>query len=391
MNREKATSPQQITQRKITFAGQSLAQYKKNNIATKDTKILIGLSIVGNPHCVGEDLFAIAEHAINNHKEVFFLIGDEIHWHNLKSGSDTTQEEILDLKKQAIALGTNYLNKNLSVFLNLVMKKNPTFDIDLFNTAYLSIDEKIDAINAFGLFTIIRWHDWVSNNEYVKNQTEIMACYETHPTLKADLEISANEFIKRHPDKCRFKTIDYMKEETPALFWIPAALQIDFVAYPGKIIKVFESTQDIFIADKNSVAPHPLSIGATNDRKMANWLQISVKIKHKEYSFFSKNHQNRSIGTSNIRRAHSDGNVDLGSWPLNINWAQRKNLTERNSRKEDLSTSPDEVASIWTESQKIPAHRKAQFMLAVNKLLAEYRDGSSTPTLPDEPSTLTLS
>lgn len=386
---------EQVTTRKITFAGQSIAQYKKNNIAIKDTKILIGLSITGNPHCVGDNLFAIADHAISIHKETIFLIGDEIHWHNL-TNEFVMAEDIPALKEQAVAMGTNYLNENLHVFLNLLKKNIPSFNIQSFQNSHLSIDDKIKAINAFGLFHIVRWHDWVSSDthKYLEKQAEIEDCYETDPTLKNDLERSVNDFIQRKNSKHTSEITDvtnsellklrargYIKEESPALFWIPAALKIDFVAYPGKITKVFESTRDFFITDNHSEAPHPLSIGAENSHKMANWLRISIKMKNQKVSsldsvrFFSSTPRRpiKSLSSNDVPNSTTTSSLNATTIPIRFREDIHTPLISGSdcSNIEPQSKSPPSVADLLESIQSWPNYQQRRYLESLNREVSD--------------------
>lgn len=383
--------------KKITFAGQALAQYKKDNIAMNQTKILIGLSIVGNPHCTGNDLFAIAEHAINNHKETIFLIGDEVHWHNLKN-EYTTAEQIPALKEQAMQLGSIYLNDNLPVFLNVIKKKIPTFNIELFHQNHLSMDEKINAINALGLFTIIRWHDWVAHETYSQKQTEIMACYESDPTLKKDLETSVNDYIQRQHKKpesnlaaitnqqlLKIRALGYIKEESPALFWIPAALGIDFVAYPGKRTKVFESTRNYFVEEPTK-APHSLRIETENSHRMANWIQISVKNKHRKAE--SQDGSIRFFSTtpsqsSRLTPLRSQSCNDISSETVVAEDKISSNNSIKESNSELVSTSPPSVDGLlrFLHLQAPSPYEQRRLLEAALRELSLSRD-TRTPVPP---------
>ncbi len=322
-----------------TFSGKALAGLSE--IEIKQESILVCLSIMGNSHCEGPHLKAIIKHAIDRHKKAFFLIGDETHWHNLR-GESYGELDIYDLKEKAIKLGSEYLQKILPIFLSFIKQQHPTFDINTFRKANINepMSTQVHAINEmaaqFGVpFTIIRWHDWVNleNTTFAAKQADIMALYHSDTQLSDSLETSTNDFVKRHQQKAieqvpshRIPDVvnhlkqcsrNYLSEEAPAIFYIAAELGIRFIAYPGKQIKLFQTTRDFFIKQSGSPNAHPLSLQVETPQSLANWLEIRFKRKKNHsnleaYSLFNQSNDARvSLGEPLLRRSKS---LDQEDW-----------------------------------------------------------------------------
>ena len=354
-----------------TFSGIAIANLSKAEI--KNTSVLVCLSIKGNPHCVADDLKAIIDHAVTDHKHTTFLIGDETHWHNLKNKAGVTETEKTILKEKAIAMGSIYLKNNLPAFLAIITKQCPQFNIEawLLNNRTNPPSDLATAVNLLATqlsvpFQIVRWHEWVANEAYIAKRAQIMALYQTEETLCSGLEACTTDFARRHKgcglikistdpetmtdeellllmknkpsyvlfglkiyyidknttkvrletedieqvkeiftgltnqlqepsevDLLKIKSLtghsqellkecsrDYLNDETPAIFWIAAARSFDFVAYPGKMVKLFQATRDFFVTRQGSTEHAALRIQVENPDALASWLEIKIKIKH---------------------------------------------------------------------------------------------------------------
>lgn len=278
--------------RTATFTGLNL----EPATAVHDTTVLVCLSIKGNSHCTGKDLKAIIEHAISSHKKTFFLIGDETHWHNLKNQNIVSEEQELALKKEAIALGTEYLSLNLPVFFDAIKQLRPDLKINKFiaDNAEKPISEQMEALNQFAAihlipFEIFRWHEWIANNkhQFACKQKEISALYESVPLLQNSLNVATEDYVKSHAKEEKkigrelltSRSRGYLKEEAPAIFWIAAALGINFVAYPGKAPRLFEETRNFFITNTDPIEHAEFRIQSEKPETLAKWLEILLKTK----------------------------------------------------------------------------------------------------------------
>ena len=280
-----------------TFHGVAISKLDKEKI--KNSSILVCLSIKDNRHCEKDDLRAIVNAALLNYKAATFLIGDETHWHNFKLEEVTSEAEQSVLKKRAIALGSDYLQANMPTFLNAIKEHCPAFNIDEFNeiNRHSSVQERLNAINKCAKdlcvpFQIVRWREWVENpaHQYMTKQADIEALYQSEEILKNTLEESMMDFVRRHKvasmdsSLLKMRSRDYLREETPAIFWIAAKLGIDFIAYPGKKVKLFTATHTFFV-NHNSPAEHAaLRVHVANPTMVANWLEIKFKVKHENKS-----------------------------------------------------------------------------------------------------------
>ncbi len=299
-----------------TFSGFAISRLSKAQL--KQTTNLVCLSITGNPHCVGADLQIIIEQSIKNHGETIFLIGDETHWHNLKGAPVVSEEEKAALKEQAIAMGSKYLQDNLPAFLAVVEQLHPEFNAAGFYTSHAdkSPSEHVIILNQlavdFGIpFQIVRWREWVANGKhaFATKQSEISSLYDSEETLKSCLDKATADFVRRHRKKIAPENValftqrsrDYLREETPAIFWIAAALGIDFVAYPGTAPKLFWATRDYFIAPQGQIEHAQLRIQVKNPELLANWVEINFR---KQKPIFKK--QKHIIDMSPTQRSTAE-------------------------------------------------------------------------------------
>lgn len=295
MSGKKKTSVDEIPI--ATFSGKSKSALTKS--AIKETSVLVLLSIIGNIKCTSKNgnLQHIIENSIKEHKRATFLIGDEVYWHNLKGNYVTASEEST-LKKQAIALGDDYLNNNLPAFLAAIQSTNPEFNSHKFLAENIPIAERVSAFNdEMQLLNInikiIRWREWITNSEsnFVENQSQIQSLYESEALLKEGIEASTEDFVRRH-DKTmnmhhpaaaallRKRSHDYLLEESPAIFLIAAKLGFEFVAYPGRILDIHKATKEFFITN-NPTGSTPFHIYSEDPGKLVNWLEIKFKRKTK--------------------------------------------------------------------------------------------------------------
>lgn len=326
-----------------SFNGKALASTHRTK--SKSTTALILLSIQGNEHCQGEYLELITNQALRLHTAVTFLIGDELQWHNLKKETDHS-ETIVDLKQEAIALGDQYLTNNLPYFLNAITTEYPEFDKERFileNTGK-PISEQIAALNVVGCelgtsFKIMRWQEWINNpaHDFVQKQTDILAQFDIPDTaLNQSLRASTNEYLKRKK-KCglseeevsflKTQSTGYIKEECSAIIWIGAALRINVIAYPGRLMQVFQDTKDTFVLTQEASRAHSLSIGVEAPDAVVN--QIEIKFKRK------KQPQLTDVGDS--QAAKTDIDTTLGISPPSVSGLIKFFNSGSNSKKTSAS------------------------------------------------------
>lgn len=284
---------------------------KKNNIKSrfpslKTTKDLVLLSIEGNEFCAGEYLSAIVQQAVATHQtpadysgvkgKTTFLIADEIYWHNLKGKLYSSDDEA-NLKKKALDLGEKYFESNLSAFLTPI-----GFSVDEFLNKYLdkTMDEKITIINQLALdqgknFEIVRWHTWVTQNDFDKTLKDILPFYEEVEGLKVAIEKSVEEFVKRHATEGEERELwversrSYLKEESPSIMLLAGLLGYNFIIYPGDILPPFAATRDYFIVEnhiariekgesvKKECTHNKFCLHCESPSRLVNWLDINFR------------------------------------------------------------------------------------------------------------------
>ena len=279
-----------------TFSGKALTSTHREK--KKQTTGLILLSIQGNPHCQGLHLQAIVEKAFCLHTEVTILVGDELQWHNLKTGSVDDQEMVL--KQQAIAMGDAYLRNNLQYILNAIQTCFPDFDRYLFETVLqdLSCTDAISTLNEMVTnlgtpFKIVRWRDWVTNPsiDYNSKQSDILALFDIPDSeLNKGLQESTNQYTRRKlKDKPEMTTDErntlqeqsrgYLREECAAIICVGAALGINVMAYPGKLMKLFQITKNTFVLNADAQSSNPLAIMVENRDQLLSEVNIEFKTK----------------------------------------------------------------------------------------------------------------
>src|SRR3990167_2849583 len=127
---------------------------------------LVLVSIAGNKSCASEYLQAILQ-GLTNFKQCTVLIADAIYWHNLKmKGMDElTENEIENLKGEALHLGDLFIKDNLKYFLLALNCPLGSFHRDFRLNEDSPADDCIQAINYLAKeknFRVVRWNEWVS-------------------------------------------------------------------------------------------------------------------------------------------------------------------------------------------------------------------------------------
>ncbi len=138
------------------------------------------LSIVGNEYCEGVYLEAALNYSLQHHHSTTLLIADEVYWHNLKPRSTKkplSQDRIDQFKQEALALGTQYFERNLQHFLAPLHISAQNFNQE---HGTKSTSEKIAIINQLahhaGLnFKILGWQDWINTHPDFK-KTKLLLC-----------------------------------------------------------------------------------------------------------------------------------------------------------------------------------------------------------------------
>lgn len=251
----------------VTATFDSKDNSKSRFPSLKTTKDLILLSIKGNEYCANEYLKAIVQQAVKTHEtdesysgvkgKATFLIADEIYWHNLKNPSTVNENE---LRGKALQMGETFFESNVTAFL-------APLDIDpvvfIQTHADKSVDEKIQIINQLALqkgknFEIIRWRDWIEQNNFHTKLPEIMPLYNSVEGLKFAIDQSVTEFARRHAndeegslDLWLARSRGYLEHESPSIMLQAASLGYNFVIYPGSVLPPFLATKEYFIVDNH--------------------------------------------------------------------------------------------------------------------------------------------
>ncbi len=254
-------------------------------------RIVMCLSISGNDYCQGEILQSIVAQCTQNYAETLFLIGDETHWHNLKSKFTLEPWEIEQLKADGNTMGTRYLEKNQAAFLNVIKLYHPNFNQDDFYKSYLinnpaCKDRIVEPLNAMARhlnipFQVIRWHEWAA--PLSESAAEIEALYETVDVLKKSLDAEVKTYAATHPaktpelqahqDAC---SRDYFKTEAPAIIIGAARRGLDGIDYPGKKPKLFRVTRDYFIQPPGEIEHAHLRVQNEKHASLAKLLKFKL-------------------------------------------------------------------------------------------------------------------
>lgn len=293
----------------ITASFDSKDNSKSRFSSLKTTKDLILLSIKGNEYCAGEFLEAIVQQAVAMHQtgsdyagvkgKATFLVADEIYWHNLKEGPSSNENE-MTLKRQSMDLGELYLEGNLGAFLAPLGLTR-----DSFNNSYptATMDEKIQIINKLAEdkgknFEIVRWHDWVTQNNFDKDLKEIIPLYSSVEGLRVTIDKTSAEFMARHShdgEDARVwlhRSQGYLTEESPSIMLLAARLGYNFIIYPGTILPPFEATREYFVVEnhiariekgesiKKECTHNKFCLHVENPSRLVNWLEVNFKRSH---------------------------------------------------------------------------------------------------------------
>ncbi|STX27542.1 Uncharacterised protein [Legionella beliardensis] len=265
------------------FNGKAKSLFKNSDsLSLATTKSLVLLSIVGQEYCRGDFLGAIIEQAVTEpHQLVTFLIADELHWHNLKSEEYLTDDHKATLKKEARQLGAAYFEEHLHYFL-----KPLGLSVEKFKNNYPDLNtlEKISVLNQLAKdmslgFEVVTWSQWVAHPQYQEREPGLNSLCQSEPELKASIAAEADIFAGRHQQEgdkeglWKARSKGYLEEETPAIMWLAAALNYNFIVYPGQIRKPFEVAKAYF--DKNREDPRCSFPEDLDLNLVANWLQVS--------------------------------------------------------------------------------------------------------------------
>lgn len=298
--------------------------HSKSRFASlKQTKALVLISIRGNQYCTGQYLKSIIDTASKEHGFTTFLIADEVSWHNLCT--DFSDKNATPLRRQAIAMGQAFFEDHLEYFvsaLNMTMS-----EFDSAQIAQLPLDKQA-TLNKLAReksnFEVVFWQDWLEKSmDFELKKDRIMALYETDPELQQSVVDVASDFARRHQsESIPFELVmeqstRYLIEESPAVMWVAAALDYNFVVYPGDIIQSFESTKKHFVKSQSGDAINDLLVGGDNTERLVNWLEVS----------FQRSRGNDFIDSKPALKKSSTNNNDVSSQAADMT-AMMKGVTE---------------------------------------------------------------
>lgn len=258
---------------KARFEGKSKSLFPN----LKKTKALVLLSIKGNQYCTGSYLKEIIEKAVSEFEFTTFLIADEVYWHNLcQDFSDKTQRKE-QLQKEATLLGKAYFEEYFDYFLSPLGMNASEFDTHF--VEQFPLDKQVTLNKSAKNYEVLYWRDWLKKSEpFSKVESQISALYQTDPILSDSVHQVASDFVKRHSNDSLSTELlmqcssCYLIEESPAVMWIAASLNYNFVIYPGEMIPSFSATRDFFI--KNGPDSNPLFIHTKKPELLVNWLEV---------------------------------------------------------------------------------------------------------------------
>lgn len=289
-----------------------------------NSSILLLLSIHNNEHCTGPYLEQTVKHAVNQHKQTFCLIADEINWHN-RRGQELDNEIIQQLKHEAFENGSKFIKDNLPFILKGLATKIPSLRSNDFIDVVLKTNDPIQYINQLAEeynvpFKLMRWSDWLTT-EYRERKLAIEEVFKRDSEIQEKIQDTAKEFVNKQlirpiplndialqqcPEEEREqlllkRSIGYLTEESIALYFIIAERGINFIAYPGKIRAAFVIAREFLITRLGDLNAHELSYPVENPDNVANWLHIAFKriASHAEVEIEKKsNKSNPSDGFS---------------------------------------------------------------------------------------------
>lgn len=271
----------------------------------RNTKSLVLLSVSGNEYCAEGYLKAIIYTALSTHHYVSFLVADEIYWHNLRQ--DFSCDEEIELKNKALVLGDNYLENNLKYFVSALDIDYETFQHQY---AHLDINSKVSTINDLAKeksnFEIVRWQSWVNSSPlYCSIKQKIEKLFNEVDLLKESVKYTADNFSNRHQNERNHYNIllkrstGYLIEESPAVIWIAASQNYNFIVYPGEMIRSFKASKDYFIK-KLSEHDDEMIISSKNPQLLVNWLEVSFTRSHSKKSHARSDDINEKINLDKL-------------------------------------------------------------------------------------------
>jgi hypothetical protein len=140
------------------FNGQSKSLFPHLN----QTRIVVLLSVVGNKFCAFDYLNAIVKTALSTFEFTTFLIADEVYWHNLRNSF--LKDEEVALKQQAVQLGSNFFESNLTSFLSPLGITRDDFCLQHQNK---STHERCNILNELAKnsnFEVVFWSEWINKS-----------------------------------------------------------------------------------------------------------------------------------------------------------------------------------------------------------------------------------
>ena len=238
---------------------------------------------------------------LTNFKQCTVLIADAIYWHNLKmKGMDElTENEIENLKGEALHLGDLFIKDNLKYFLLALNCPLGSFHRDFRLNEDSPADDCIQAINYLAKeknFRVVRWNEWVSSCDwYGQVRSEVAKYFDCNDSLIAALREDAKTFAARRHETDELTTLrshDYLKDESPAVILIAALKEIQYIMYPGPILSTFVAMADLFINPQDNSLPDYLKIYPRSPF-VCKWR----KIEFRNYSLTSSCHPDQKVIT----------------------------------------------------------------------------------------------
>lgn len=274
---------------KARFEGKSKSLFPN----LKKTKALVLLSIKGNQYCTGPYLKEIIEKAVSEFEFTTFLIADEVYWHNLCQDFDDKLQRKEQLQEEAVSLGKAYFEEHLEYFLSPLGINVTEFDTHL--VEQFPLDKQVALNKSAKTYEVLYWRDWVKKScAYSKVEPQILALYQTENVLKDSVHQMASDFVRRHSnegistDLLMQRSSSYLIEESPAVMWVAASLNYNFIIYPGEIISSFSATRDFFI--KDGADSNPLFVHTNKPELLVNWLEVGfIRSRSSDHSLSKNN------------------------------------------------------------------------------------------------------
>lgn len=278
------------------FKGEGLGYFD----STKETSVIIPVSIKYNQKCTGKELEQSILYATSNFSNTTVVICDQLSWHNLRQFDGKDDESLL--KKQAENEGSEFI-KTKGNFHALTAPIQPFIEFEQFYTESMNLTASniIDSINTISdthnlNFQVYRWHDWLQlgDENFSNREDETIALIKSESSLQKSLTESCKEFAKTHLKKektenqtelmtlWKNRSEGYFPDEIFNLLLRAAYLGYNFLAYPGKPIPIFKTSLNFFIRKPDSNTPHSLSLLTDEPKHILNWLEISFVYESKK-------------------------------------------------------------------------------------------------------------